>query len=73
MNKTKFLQSVISLILLLAIAAPPTRAVDPLQLITPGEAASAKLTTDPAEGVDGKPSLKGDSRLSTSEWNEFFH
>ena len=73
MNKTKFLQSVISLTLFLAVAAPPTRAVDPLQLITPGEAASAKLTTDPAEGVDGKPSLKGDSRLSASEWNEFFH
>ena len=65
--------SPIFLTLLLAIAAPPTHADDPLQLIAPDAAASAKLTTDPAERVDGKPSLKCDSRLSTGEWNEFFH
>ena len=33
----------------------------------------ALVTTDPAEEVGGNPSLKGDSRAASSEWNEFFH
>ena len=45
----------------------------PAQIIAPAEAASAALTTDPTEEVGGKKSLKGDSRTSNTEWNEFFH
>lgn len=42
-------------------------------VIVPDHRSSAVLTTDPAEVVAGKQSLKGDSRASTAEWNEFFH
>ena len=43
-------------------------------ILAPADAASAVLlTTEPAEEVGGKKSLKADSRASTQEWNEFFH
>jgi hypothetical protein len=42
-----------------------------LSIAAPGSAAT--LTTDPLEIVAGKQSLKGDSRGSGTEWNEFFH
>lgn len=31
------------------------------------------ITSQPTEEVDGTPSLMGDSRGSSNEWNEFFH
>jgi len=46
---------------------------DPAQIIASGEVAGVILTTDPAEEAGGKKSLKGDSRQSQTEWNEFFH
>ncbi len=46
---------------------------DPARILSPADAAAATLTTDPAEEVGGKRSLKGDSRAAASEWNEFFH
>jgi len=73
--------------LLAVVAAPTIRAADapkmvlhmdfggddPARVLSPADAASAILTTDPAEEVGGRKSLKGDSRGGTSEWNEFFH
>lgn len=46
---------------------------DPGRVLSPADAAAAVLTTDPAEGIGGRKSLKGDSRGGASEWNEFFH
>jgi len=46
---------------------------DPARVLSPADAASAILTTDPAEEVGGSKSLKGDSRGGATEWNEFFH
>ncbi len=46
---------------------------DPARVLSSADAAAATLTTDPAEEVDGKKSLKDDSRAAASEWNEFFH
>ena len=43
------------------------------KILTPADAATLVLTTDPAEGVGGRTSLKGDSRGAAPEWNEFFH
>lgn len=79
----------ISLLLavLLAIAATPAvraadaprtvlhmdfAADDPARVLSPADAA-VTLTTDPAEEVGGRKSLKGNSRAAASEWNEFFH
>ncbi|MDQ2732720.1 MAG: right-handed parallel beta-helix repeat-containing protein, partial [Armatimonadota bacterium] len=42
-------------------------------IVAPDHLSSVALTTDPKEVVAGKQSLKGDSRASTTEWNEFFH
>ena len=46
---------------------------DLARVLSPAGSASATLTTDTAEEVGGKKSLKGDSRAAASEWNEFFH
>ena len=46
---------------------------DPARVLSPADAAAATLTTDPAEEVGGRKSLKADSRAAASEWNEFFH
>lgn len=46
---------------------------DLARVLSPAAAAAATLTSDPAEEVGGKKSLKGDSRGGASEWNEFFH
>jgi hypothetical protein len=46
---------------------------EPTKIVAPDHAATAVLTSDPAETVGGKRALKGDSRTSTVEWNEFFH
>ena len=46
---------------------------DPARVLSPADAAAATLTSDPAEEVGGRKSLKGDSRAAASEWNEFFH
>jgi hypothetical protein len=43
----------------------------PSDLIASGS--SAVVTSAPEEVVAGARSLKGDSRQSTTEWNEFFH
>ena len=45
----------------------------PVTILSPTDAGAAILTTDPNEEVAGKKSLKGDSRGSGAEWNEFFH
>ena len=46
----------------------------PEAVMTPADATKALLTTAPAETVAGSGrSLKGDSRASGAEWNEFFH
>ena len=46
---------------------------DPARVLSPADATAAALTSDPAEEVGGRKSLKGDSRAAASEWNEFFH
>ena len=46
---------------------------DLARVLSPADSASAELTTDTAEEVGGKKSLKGDSRAAMTEWNEFFH
>jgi len=46
----------------------------PEAIMSSADAAKAVLTTDAAEVVAGSTrSLKGDSRESGEEWNEFFH
>ena len=45
----------------------------PAKILDPADAAGAVLTSNPAEEANGKQSLKGDSRASAGEWNEFFH
>jgi hypothetical protein len=42
-------------------------------ILSPEDAKTAKMTTNPAEEVNGKRSLKGDSLSSSAEWNEFLH
>ena len=45
----------------------------PEAVVAPEQLASVSLTTDASEEVGGKRSMKGDSRASIAEWNEFFH
>lgn len=47
--------------------------IAPEAVVAPERLASVRLTSEPGEMVGGKRSLKGDSRASTTEWNEFFH
>ena len=42
-------------------------------VIAPEKLAGVSLTSDLMEIAGGSRSLKGDSRASTAEWNEFFH
>lgn len=47
--------------------------VSPDQVLDTSRVSPSSVTANPADEVDGAPSLMADSRSNTTEWNEFFH